>query len=155
MKANPWHLRLRRMFLNVSERCSSAFVSSDCRFNCHRRCEPLVPRDCPGERKVTNGDGEQFCFSSRILQVRLWHPPLSGSVGSQKRHVTLSGDDDQWEDESGEWFHMILSQWMFCPGVHRHTWWIPESLFYVEPRCKVDVMMSLFQTPQRPITAAG
>ncbi|KAM9827413.1 protein kinase D4 [Neosynchiropus ocellatus] len=21
---------------------------SDCRFNCHHRCEPLVPRDCPG-----------------------------------------------------------------------------------------------------------
>ncbi|XP_018532645.1 protein kinase D4 [Lates calcarifer] len=29
---------------------------SDCRFNCHRRCEPLVPRDCPGERKGVNGE---------------------------------------------------------------------------------------------------
>ncbi|XP_041842584.1 protein kinase D4 isoform X2 [Melanotaenia boesemani] len=29
---------------------------SDCRFNCHRRCEPSVPRDCPGERRVMNGD---------------------------------------------------------------------------------------------------
>ncbi|XP_040887311.1 protein kinase D4 [Toxotes jaculatrix] len=28
---------------------------SDCRFNCHERCEPLVPRDCPGERKGING----------------------------------------------------------------------------------------------------
>ncbi|XP_026171867.1 protein kinase D4 isoform X2 [Mastacembelus armatus] len=30
---------------------------SDCRFNCHRRCEPLVPRDCPGERRGMNGEG--------------------------------------------------------------------------------------------------
>ncbi|XP_055362789.1 protein kinase D4 isoform X2 [Betta splendens] len=29
---------------------------SDCRFNCHRRCEPLVPRDCPGERRGVNGE---------------------------------------------------------------------------------------------------
>ncbi|KAM3857583.1 LOW QUALITY PROTEIN: protein kinase D4 [Diretmus argenteus] len=28
---------------------------SDCRFNCHRRCEPLVPRDCPGEKRSING----------------------------------------------------------------------------------------------------
>ncbi|XP_070710894.1 protein kinase D4 [Pempheris klunzingeri] len=29
---------------------------SDCRFNCHRRCELLVPRDCPGERRGINGE---------------------------------------------------------------------------------------------------
>ncbi|XP_022619796.1 serine/threonine-protein kinase D3-like [Seriola dumerili] len=29
---------------------------SDCRFNCHRRCEPLVARDCPGERRGVNGE---------------------------------------------------------------------------------------------------
>ncbi|XP_028284870.1 protein kinase D4 isoform X1 [Parambassis ranga] len=29
---------------------------SDCKFNCHRRCEPSVPRDCPGERRVINGE---------------------------------------------------------------------------------------------------
>ncbi|XP_071774121.2 protein kinase D4 [Centroberyx gerrardi] len=28
----------------------------DCRFNCHRRCEPLIPRDCPGERRGVNGE---------------------------------------------------------------------------------------------------
>uniref|UniRef100_M4A1X2 non-specific serine/threonine protein kinase n=1 Tax=Xiphophorus maculatus TaxID=8083 RepID=M4A1X2_XIPMA len=38
---------------------------SDCRFNCHRRCEPLVPRDCPGERRAVNGD----VFSSK---ARVW-----------------------------------------------------------------------------------
>lgn len=34
--------------------------SSDCRFNCHRRCELLVPRDCPGERRPSHGEGERF-----------------------------------------------------------------------------------------------
>uniref|UniRef100_A0A8C5C982 protein kinase C n=1 Tax=Gadus morhua TaxID=8049 RepID=A0A8C5C982_GADMO len=29
---------------------------TDCRFNCHRRCELLVPRDCPGDRR---GSSEQ------------------------------------------------------------------------------------------------
>ncbi|XP_077961704.1 protein kinase D4 [Gasterosteus aculeatus] len=29
---------------------------SDCRFNCHRRCELLVPRDCPGERRPSHGE---------------------------------------------------------------------------------------------------
>ncbi|XP_059210866.1 protein kinase D4 [Centropristis striata] len=29
---------------------------SDCRFNCHRRCELLVPRDCPGEKRGINGE---------------------------------------------------------------------------------------------------
>ncbi|XP_037615294.1 protein kinase D4 isoform X1 [Sebastes umbrosus] len=29
---------------------------SDCRFNCHRRCELLVPRDCQGERRGINGE---------------------------------------------------------------------------------------------------
>ncbi|XP_062416747.1 protein kinase D4 isoform X2 [Pungitius pungitius] len=31
---------------------------SDCRFNCHRRCELLVPRDCPGERRASHSEGE-------------------------------------------------------------------------------------------------
>uniref|UniRef100_A0A3Q2CZ69 non-specific serine/threonine protein kinase n=1 Tax=Cyprinodon variegatus TaxID=28743 RepID=A0A3Q2CZ69_CYPVA len=53
---------------------------SDCRFNCHRRCEPLVPRDCPGEKKAFNGGGNPSsptlclrypCFSSNIPLMRL------------------------------------------------------------------------------------
>ncbi|XP_045068626.1 serine/threonine-protein kinase D3-like isoform X1 [Coregonus clupeaformis] len=32
---------------------------SDCKLNCHRRCESsLVPADCPGERRNTNGEGD-------------------------------------------------------------------------------------------------
>uniref|UniRef100_A0A3Q1FP08 Protein kinase D4 n=1 Tax=Acanthochromis polyacanthus TaxID=80966 RepID=A0A3Q1FP08_9TELE len=62
---------------------------SDCRFNCHQRCESLVPRDCPGERRGVNGEGERLptafhsasegrlvlvtipCFSSNIPLMRL------------------------------------------------------------------------------------
>ncbi|KAM6949587.1 LOW QUALITY PROTEIN: protein kinase D4, partial [Aplochiton taeniatus] len=33
---------------------------SDCKLNCHRRCEPLIPKDCPGERKSTNGELQSF-----------------------------------------------------------------------------------------------
>ncbi|KAL2079226.1 hypothetical protein ACEWY4_024970 [Coilia grayii] len=28
---------------------------ADCKFNCHRRCSPLVPNDCLGESRTTNG----------------------------------------------------------------------------------------------------
>ncbi|XP_028840800.1 protein kinase D4 isoform X2 [Denticeps clupeoides] len=30
---------------------------SDCKLNCHRRCQSLIPNDCLGDRKATNGDG--------------------------------------------------------------------------------------------------
>ncbi|XP_049922966.1 protein kinase D4 [Epinephelus moara] len=57
---------------------------SDCRFNCHRRCELLVPRDCPGERKGINGeetsavghgspadpeDNDSDCTSATTLEI--------------------------------------------------------------------------------------
>uniref|UniRef100_A0A669BIU0 protein kinase C n=1 Tax=Oreochromis niloticus TaxID=8128 RepID=A0A669BIU0_ORENI len=48
---------------------------SDCRFNCHRRCEPLVPRDCPGERNGMNGEGERLLFYSPSLNWPLFCPP--------------------------------------------------------------------------------
>uniref|UniRef100_A0A3P9JUI8 non-specific serine/threonine protein kinase n=1 Tax=Oryzias latipes TaxID=8090 RepID=A0A3P9JUI8_ORYLA len=58
---------------------------SDCRFNCHRRCVPLVPRDCPGERRGDGYGEQQFlslvsesvnalfnpCFSSNIPLMRV------------------------------------------------------------------------------------
>uniref|UniRef100_A0AAX7V5K3 Protein kinase C n=1 Tax=Astatotilapia calliptera TaxID=8154 RepID=A0AAX7V5K3_ASTCA len=48
---------------------------SDCRFNCHRRCEPLVPRDCPGERNGMNGEGERLLFNSPSPNGPLFCPP--------------------------------------------------------------------------------
>uniref|UniRef100_A0A3B3T8J4 non-specific serine/threonine protein kinase n=1 Tax=Paramormyrops kingsleyae TaxID=1676925 RepID=A0A3B3T8J4_9TELE len=49
---------------------------SDCKFNCHRQCEPQVPSDCPGERRTTNGEGETLkgggpCFGSNIPLMRV------------------------------------------------------------------------------------
>uniref|UniRef100_A0A3Q3JQ40 non-specific serine/threonine protein kinase n=1 Tax=Monopterus albus TaxID=43700 RepID=A0A3Q3JQ40_MONAL len=45
---------------------------SDCRFNCHRRCERLVPRDCPGERKGINGEGEQLSIQYSGLMIHFY-----------------------------------------------------------------------------------
>lgn len=54
--------------MNVSHYLHSRVLASDCRFNCHRRCEPSVPRNCPGERRGINGEGEQsFWFFSSLL----------------------------------------------------------------------------------------
>uniref|UniRef100_A0A8C8E0D6 Protein kinase D4 n=1 Tax=Oryzias sinensis TaxID=183150 RepID=A0A8C8E0D6_9TELE len=55
---------------------------SDCRFNCHRRCVPLVPRDCPGERR---GDVSMLClslslnFSSDVLNF-FFSPCFSSNI---------------------------------------------------------------------------
>ncbi|MEQ2171755.1 hypothetical protein GOODEAATRI_014011 [Goodea atripinnis] len=86
-------------------------------FNCHKRCEPSVPRDCPGERRAVNGGGElHFCFFfvlyprlqaltdkafgcdeiplSEVLQVRgpamLSVPPLPGNEVHSFELVTAS-----------------------------------------------------------------
>ncbi|MGH0139482.1 UNVERIFIED_CONTAM: hypothetical protein FKN15_035759 [Acipenser sinensis] len=32
---------------------------SDCKFNCHKRCLPLLPSDCVGERGSFNGEGKR------------------------------------------------------------------------------------------------
>uniref|UniRef100_A0A8D3C9X9 protein kinase C n=1 Tax=Scophthalmus maximus TaxID=52904 RepID=A0A8D3C9X9_SCOMX len=60
---------------------------SDCRFNCHRRCEPLVPRDCPGERRGdTNGEGGCCCCCV---------PPTHthSHAGSSLIHHSFRGND--------------------------------------------------------------
>lgn len=46
----------------------------DCRFNCHRRCEPSVLRNCPGERKEDNGEGERrFLLSLSVSHFSWFH----------------------------------------------------------------------------------
>uniref|UniRef100_A0A673VSY9 Protein kinase D4 n=1 Tax=Salmo trutta TaxID=8032 RepID=A0A673VSY9_SALTR len=51
---------------------------SDCKLNCHRRCESsLVPADCPGERRNTNGEGgERQSLSARQATelINQWSP---------------------------------------------------------------------------------
>uniref|UniRef100_A0A3Q1HI78 protein kinase C n=1 Tax=Anabas testudineus TaxID=64144 RepID=A0A3Q1HI78_ANATE len=52
---------------------------SDCRFNCHRRCEPLVPRDCPGEKRGVNGedisDDEMSTDRDSLVETKEEQPP--------------------------------------------------------------------------------
>lgn len=33
----------------------SALLSADCKFNCHKRCSSMVPRDCLGEVDFNGG----------------------------------------------------------------------------------------------------
>ncbi|XP_069578360.1 protein kinase D4 [Brachyistius frenatus] len=60
---------------------------SDCRFNCHRRCEPLVPRDCPGERRGVNG--EEYSAAGHTC------PPDPGDYESEVPGTTLDVSDDE------------------------------------------------------------
>ncbi|XP_076580557.1 protein kinase D4 isoform X2 [Chaetodon auriga] len=61
---------------------------SDCRFNCHRRCEPLVPRDCPGEKRGVNGEESTAAAHS--------HPPDPEDDDSELTSTTTLevSDDD-------------------------------------------------------------
>ena len=41
-------------------------IFSDCKFNCHKKCEDLVPRDCQGEVKyIPPGNS-----NSKLLQIQ-------------------------------------------------------------------------------------
>ncbi|XP_072232619.1 protein kinase D4 [Leuresthes tenuis] len=70
---------------------------SDCRFNCHRRCEPLVPRDCPGERKVTNGDAADHSWR---LELENNEPELPGTAGDSSSSDEMFADSDSLTDAS-------------------------------------------------------
>lgn len=60
---------------------------SDCRFNCHRRCELLVPRDCPGERRTLNGQDSSAAGHSC--------PPDPEDDDSELTSSTLDVSDDE------------------------------------------------------------
>nr|XP_020496036.1 serine/threonine-protein kinase D3-like [Labrus bergylta] len=65
---------------------------SDCRFNCHRRCEPHVPRDCPGEKRGMNGEA-----AGRSVPADPKDPEDPGDTESMLSSTTtlqLSDDDD-------------------------------------------------------------
>ncbi|XP_053716036.1 protein kinase D4 [Synchiropus splendidus] len=68
---------------------------SDCRFNCHRRCEPLVPRDCPG---VSDREGFHPVLPlslslSQLLEstfdLRFWEKPFFFLKKSLETTLTL------------------------------------------------------------------
>ncbi|XP_029381658.1 protein kinase D4 [Echeneis naucrates] len=64
---------------------------SDCRFNCHRRCEPLVPRDCPGERRGVSGQGSTAASHSC--------PPDSDDTESEYLSILDASDDEMSTDD--------------------------------------------------------
>ncbi|XP_026018165.1 protein kinase D4 isoform X1 [Astatotilapia calliptera] len=67
---------------------------SDCRFNCHRRCEPLVPRDCPGERNGMNGEESPAADNS-------CQPDLEDNE-SVITSTTEICDDDMFTDDDSQ-----------------------------------------------------
>uniref|UniRef100_H3CN08 Protein kinase D4 n=1 Tax=Tetraodon nigroviridis TaxID=99883 RepID=H3CN08_TETNG len=88
---------------------------SDCGFNCHQRCEVLVPGDCPGDRGGTNGEagppkrpGSLPSHRETVLQ----HLPLTESSvvapepADDDSVITGVTDLDLSEDEmsvDGDW----------------------------------------------------
>ncbi|CAK6976562.1 serine/threonine-protein kinase D3-like [Scomber scombrus] len=65
---------------------------SDCRFNCHRRCEPLVSRDCPGERRGG--------FNGEASYSRLIDPEDDESEISSMTTLEISDDEMSIDVES-------------------------------------------------------
>ncbi|XP_075884009.1 protein kinase D4 [Nelusetta ayraudi] len=61
---------------------------SDCRFNCHRRCEPSVPRNCPGERRDDNAD------DSTAMVLGSPRPPEDDDLESIQTTVEELSDDE-------------------------------------------------------------
>ncbi|XP_023682470.1 protein kinase D4 [Paramormyrops kingsleyae] len=77
---------------------------SDCKFNCHRQCEPQVPSDCPGERRTTNGEDseansmEKFDMFDTDIYV---DPSKCLPLDVKNAEVSLNPDltDDSVEDQ--------------------------------------------------------
>ncbi|KAK1890327.1 Serine/threonine-protein kinase D3 [Dissostichus eleginoides] len=74
---------------------------SDCRFNCHRRCELLVPRDCPGERRAANGEESPAVGQSRPTDPEDDDSDLSTVETSEEEETFADGEStaEGQEDE--------------------------------------------------------
>ncbi|XP_043953251.1 serine/threonine-protein kinase D3-like isoform X2 [Gambusia affinis] len=72
---------------------------SDCRFNCHRRCEPLVPRDCPGERRAINGDDSSAAVHS--------FPQDPEDAESELASTTLDTSEDEMSSDGDSLPEMV------------------------------------------------
>ncbi|XP_032355186.1 protein kinase D4 [Etheostoma spectabile] len=72
---------------------------SDCRFNCHRRCEPLVPRDCPGERRGINGKESSAVGHSCPPDPEDDDSELASTTTLETSDDEMSPDGDTKEDE--------------------------------------------------------
>ncbi|XP_034757026.1 protein kinase D4 [Etheostoma cragini] len=72
---------------------------SDCRFNCHRRCEPLVPRDCTGERSGINGKESSAVSHSCPPDPEDDDSELTSTTTLETSDDEMSTDGDTKEDE--------------------------------------------------------
>ncbi|TDG99630.1 hypothetical protein EPR50_G00196060 [Perca flavescens] len=75
---------------------------SDCRFNCHRRCELLVPRDCPGERRGINGAESTAVGHSCPPDPEDDDSELTSTTTLETSDDEMSTDGDTTTDTKGE-----------------------------------------------------
>ncbi|XP_054456852.1 protein kinase D4 isoform X2 [Anoplopoma fimbria] len=75
---------------------------SDCRFNCHRRCELLVPRDCPGERRGLNGESEPALPGESTAAGHSCPPEPDDGDSELTSTTTLELSDDEMSTD-GDW----------------------------------------------------
>ncbi|KAG9346662.1 hypothetical protein JZ751_006974 [Albula glossodonta] len=66
---------------------------SDCKFNCHRRCEPLVPNDCLVERRTANGADNEVSSSYNMETDEDLDLPGSSSTLDCKDDEPLLNED--------------------------------------------------------------
>ncbi|MBN3326531.1 KPCD3 kinase, partial [Atractosteus spatula] len=65
---------------------------SDCQLNCHRRCAPLVPSACPGEKSSTNGQDADLSSNADAEEA-------SGLTGEASEEPSF--EQDPFADEEG------------------------------------------------------
>ncbi|KAF1380747.1 hypothetical protein PFLUV_G00167180 [Perca fluviatilis] len=75
---------------------------SDCRFNSHRRCELLVPRDCPGERRGINGEESPAVGHSCPPDPEDDDSELTSTTTLETSDDEMSTDGDTTTDTKGE-----------------------------------------------------
>ncbi|CAL8325805.1 unnamed protein product [Lota lota] len=71
---------------------------TDCRFNCHRRCELLVPRDCPGERSGSYGQGDNIMPHNAVEESQDTESDLLSMTSLDSCDEEMPADDDPLAD---------------------------------------------------------
>ncbi|KAJ8246785.1 hypothetical protein GJAV_G00255380 [Gymnothorax javanicus] len=80
---------------------------SDCKFNCHRRCQPLVPNDCLIERGTVKEDNE--LASSQSMEVDEDPYPSDSSLLLDSTDDDLSYTDEPFPHNDGPGMQAAIS----------------------------------------------
>ncbi|XP_031707376.1 protein kinase D4 [Anarrhichthys ocellatus] len=75
---------------------------TDCRFNCHQRCELLVPRDCPGERRGLNGEESTAAGHSCPPDPEDNDSELASTTTTPEMSDDEMSTDGEWTTETKE-----------------------------------------------------